>query len=75
LPEFGKEIILSIQKINNHSLPITQTHFKNIKKGTGRPIYIIREKKIERFRHYREPDRYSGVNLKHLRIYRRQYNN
>jgi hypothetical protein len=37
----------------------------------GRPIYIIRKKKIERSRRYREFDRYSSVNLKHLRIYER----
>jgi hypothetical protein len=46
-----------------------------MKNRTGRPIYIIRKKKIERFRRYRESDRYSGVSLKHLRIYKRQYNN
>jgi hypothetical protein len=39
--------------------------------GMGRPIYIIRKKKIERFRRYRKSDRYSNVNLKYLRIYRR----
>jgi hypothetical protein len=39
--------------------------------GAGRPIYIIRKKKIKHFRRYREPDRYSGVNLKYLRIYGR----
>jgi hypothetical protein len=37
----------------------------------GRPIYIIREGKIERSRYYRESDRYSGVSLKYLRIYER----
>jgi hypothetical protein len=42
---------------------------------TGRLIYIIRKKKIERFYRYRESDRYSNVNLKYLRIYGRQYNN
>jgi hypothetical protein len=36
---------------------------------------MIREREIERFRRYRESDRYSGVNLKHFRIYERQYNN
>jgi hypothetical protein len=41
----------------------------------GRSIYIIRKGKIECFRRYRESDRYSGVNLKHLLIYKRQYNN
>jgi hypothetical protein len=46
-----------------------------MKDGTGRPIYMIRERKIEYFRRYREPDRYSNVNLKYLRIYERQYNN
>jgi hypothetical protein len=46
-----------------------------MKNGTRRPIYIIREKEIERSRRCREPDRYSDVNLKHLRIYKRQYNN
>jgi hypothetical protein len=56
-------------------LPAAQTHSKDIKDRTGRPIYVIREKKIERFRRYRKPDRYSGVNLKYLRIYGRQYNN
>jgi hypothetical protein len=39
--------------------------------GAGRPIYIIREGKIEYSRRYREPDRYSDVNLKYLRIYKR----
>jgi hypothetical protein len=39
--------------------------------GTGRPIYIIREGKIERFRRYRKFNRYSDVNLKYLRIYER----
>jgi hypothetical protein len=39
--------------------------------GAGRPIYIIRKEKIERFRRYRESDRYSNANLKYLRIYRR----
>jgi hypothetical protein len=43
--------------------------------GAGRLIYVIREKKIERFRRYRKFDRYSGVNLKYLRIYGQQYNN
>jgi hypothetical protein len=43
--------------------------------GTERFIYIIREKKIERSRRCRKSDRYSGVNLKYFRIYRRQYNN
>jgi hypothetical protein len=43
--------------------------------GAGQSIYIIRERKIERFRRYRESDRYSNVNLKYLRIYKRQYNN
>jgi hypothetical protein len=43
--------------------------------GAGRPIYIIREEKIERSHRYRESDRYSNVNLKYLRIYERQYNN
>jgi hypothetical protein len=38
---------------------------------TGRPIYVIRERKIEYFRRYRESDRYSGVSLKYLRIYER----
>jgi hypothetical protein len=70
LPEFGKKITSSIQKINNYSLLATQTHFRNIGNGT-RPIYIIRERKIECSRHYREPDRYSDVNLKYLRIYKR----
>jgi hypothetical protein len=37
----------------------------------GRSIYIIREEKIERSYRYREPDRYSGVSLKYLRIYKR----
>jgi hypothetical protein len=41
----------------------------------GRSIYIIREKKKKNFRCYRKFDRYSGVNLKYLRIYKRQYNN
>jgi hypothetical protein len=41
----------------------------------GRPIYMIREEKIKRFRRCREPNRYSGVSLKYFRIYRRQYNN
>jgi hypothetical protein len=41
----------------------------------GRSIYMIREGKIKRFRRYRESNRYSGVNLKYLRIYGRQYNN
>jgi hypothetical protein len=41
----------------------------------GRPIYMIRERKIEHFRRCRESDRYSGANLKHFRIYGRQYNN
>jgi hypothetical protein len=36
-----------------------------------RPIHIIRERKIEYSRHYRESDRYSNVNLKYLRIYKR----
>jgi hypothetical protein len=71
LPESGKKIISSIQKINNYLLSATQTHFKNMEDGTGRPIYIIRKKKIERFRRYRKSDRYSNVNLKYLRIYRR----
>jgi hypothetical protein len=66
---------LSIQEINNYSLPVTQTHSKNIKNEAGRPIYIIRKRKIERSRRYRKPDRYSDINLKHLRIYKRQYNN
>jgi hypothetical protein len=39
--------------------------------GAGRPIYMIREGKIEYFRRCRESDRYSGVNLKYLRIYKR----
>jgi hypothetical protein len=43
--------------------------------GTGRPIYIIREEEIECSHRCREPDRYSNVNLKYFRIYRRQYNN
>jgi hypothetical protein len=38
---------------------------------TGRPIYVIRERKIEYSRRCREPDRYSGANLKYLRIYKR----
>jgi hypothetical protein len=38
---------------------------------TGRLIYIIREREIKRSRRYRKLDRYSGVNLKYLRIYRR----
>jgi hypothetical protein len=38
---------------------------------TERSIYIIRKRKIERSRRYRESDRYSGVNLKYLRIYSR----
>jgi hypothetical protein len=75
LPEFDKEIILSIQEINNYLLLIAQTYFKDIRDEAGRPIYMIRKKKIERFRRYRESDRYSGVSLKHLRIYKRQYNN
>jgi hypothetical protein len=37
----------------------------------GRPIYVIREREIKRSRRYRESDRYSNVNLKYLRIYRR----
>jgi hypothetical protein len=75
MPEFGKEMILSIQKINIYLLSAAQTHSKNIKDGAGRPIYIIREKKIERSRRYRKSDRYSNANLKYLRIYERQYNN
>jgi hypothetical protein len=47
-------------------LSATQTHSKNIKDEAGRPIYMIREEKIERSHHYREPDRYSGANLKHI---------
>jgi hypothetical protein len=68
-------MILSVQKINDYSLSAAQTHFKDIKDGAGRPIYVIREEKIEYFRRYQESDRYSGANLKYLRIYERQYNN
>jgi hypothetical protein len=68
-------MISSIQKINNYLLPTAQTHFRNMEDGAERPIYIIREGKIKRSCYYRESDRYSGVNLKHLRIYGRQYNN
>jgi hypothetical protein len=75
LPESEKEITPSIQEINNYLLSAAQTHSKDIENRAGRPIYIIRERKIERFRRCREPDRYSSVNLKHLRIYKRQYNN
>jgi hypothetical protein len=71
LPESGKEITPSIQKINNHLLPATQTHSKNIEERAERCIYIIREKEIERSHHYRKPDRYSNANLKYLRIYKR----
>jgi hypothetical protein len=52
-------------------LSAAQTHSKDMRNGTGRPIYMIRERKIERFRRYRESDRYSDANLKHLRIYGR----
>jgi hypothetical protein len=65
----------SIQKINDYLLPVAQTHSKDMEDEAGRPIYIIREGEIEYSHRYREPDRYSGVNLKHLRIYGRQYNN
>jgi hypothetical protein len=75
LPESGKKMIPSIQKINNYLLSAAQTHSKDIGDGAERPIYIIREREIECFRRCRKPDRYSGVNLKHLRIYKRQYNN
>jgi hypothetical protein len=71
LPESGKEITLSIQKINNYLLSVAQTHSKDMGDGAGRPIYVIREKKIEYFRRYRESDRYSDASLKHLRIYKR----
>jgi hypothetical protein len=63
LPESEKKIILSIQEINNYLLSAAQTHSKDMGDGTGRPIYVIREEKIEYFRRCREPDRYSGVNL------------
>jgi hypothetical protein len=43
--------------------------------GAGRPIYVIRERKIEYFRRYQESDRYLSVSLKYFRIYKRQYNN
>jgi hypothetical protein len=75
LPESGKEIIPSIQEINNYLLLAAQTHFKDIKDGAGRSIYMIRERKIEYFRRYRKFNYYSNVSLKHLRIYKRQYNN
>jgi hypothetical protein len=39
--------------------------------GTGRPIYVIREGKIERSRRYRKSDRYSDENQKYFRIYKR----
>jgi hypothetical protein len=42
-----------------------------MKDGAGRPIYMIREEKIKRFRRYRKFDRYSNINLKYLRIYER----
>jgi hypothetical protein len=71
LSESGKIIIPSIQKINKYLLLTAQTHFKDIGDRAGRPIYIIRKKKIERFYRCRESDRYSGVNLKYLRIYKR----
>jgi hypothetical protein len=48
---------LSVQEINNYSLPATQTHSKNMEKEAGRSIYIIRKRKIERSRRYRESDR------------------
>jgi hypothetical protein len=75
LPESGKEIISSIQEINNYLLSAAQTYSKDMRDGAERPIYIIREREIEYSRRCREPDRYSGVSLKHLRIYERQYNN
>jgi hypothetical protein len=75
LPEFAKEIISSIQEINNYLLSATQTHFKDIRNKAGQSIYIIRKRKINRSPRYREPDRYSNVSLKYLRIYERQYNN
>jgi hypothetical protein len=52
-------------------LSAAQTYFKDMEDEAGRFIYMIREGKIERFRRYRESDRYSGVNLKYLRIYER----
>jgi hypothetical protein len=42
-----------------------------MKNEAGRSIYIIRKRKIKRFYSYRKFDRYSGVNLKYLRIYER----
>jgi hypothetical protein len=39
--------------------------------GAERSIYIIRKEKIECSRYYRESNRYSGANLKYLRIYKR----
>jgi hypothetical protein len=71
LPESGKKIISSIQKINNYLLSAAQTHSKDIENGAGRSIYIIREGEVERSRRYRESDYYSGVSLKYLRIYGR----
>jgi hypothetical protein len=71
LPESGKEMISSVQKINNYLLSTAQTHFRNMKNEARRFIYIIRKKNIEYFRRYREPDRYSGVNLKYFLIYKR----
>jgi hypothetical protein len=68
-------MISSIQEINNYLLLATQTHSRDIKDGAGWPIYMIRKRKIERFRRYRESDRYSNVSLKYFRIYERQYNN
>jgi hypothetical protein len=62
---------LSIQEINDYILPAAQTHFKDMENEVGRLIYVIREGKIERSRRYRESDRYSGVSLKHFRIYER----
>jgi hypothetical protein len=42
-----------------------------MKNRVKRSIYVFRKKKIEYSRRYREFDRYSGANLKYLRIYKR----
>jgi hypothetical protein len=45
-------MISLIQKINNYLLSAAQTHFRDIEDVAGRPIYIIRERKVERSRRY-----------------------
>jgi hypothetical protein len=59
------------KKIIFNSFPRPNRIFLNIKGGTERSIYIIRESETDRFRRCREFDCYLSANLKYLRIYGR----